>query len=303
MHRQWHHGEADAASDTDAGFSSEVSRGMAALYLHLLQPDRSLRWPFMRTLIRCFDSASDLLTPGAAPADPRSVKAPCHCTGAVVIMESACRALLAIDLRCTTTLYVSSEFSVSPLWAAADVKYKSNITQFDQELINEAPDDLLTQQNMTYIMHTSNPQPVNLHLPAQYAICRLLSFCANVAACLPFKKCDEPHSLLHLINTTISRRGDFVMSAQKSSLEAASDAAPTTTQDPHAVPDTMNGVQQSDGLSVRIQADGTSAALPGDAEVTVLVLVDQAVSLLKIGNCPRGVIHLLEKLDLAYANA
>ncbi|DBA96220.1 TPA: hypothetical protein ACH3X3_002417 [Trebouxia sp. C0006] len=147
------------------GFSSEASRGMAALYLHLLQPDRSLRWPFMRTLIRCFDSASDLLTPGAAPADPR-----------------------------------------------------------------------------------------------------LLSFCANVAACLPFKKCDEPHSLLHLINTTISRRGDFVLSAQKSSLESATDAAPTTTQDPHAVPDAMNGVQQSDGLSARIQADGTSAVLPGDAE-------------------------------------
>jgi len=81
MHKQWHHAEADAASDTDAGFSSEASRGMAALYLHLLQPDRSLRWPFMRTLIRCFDSASDLLTPGAAPADPRSVKASCHRTG------------------------------------------------------------------------------------------------------------------------------------------------------------------------------------------------------------------------------
>lgn len=76
MHRQ-----ADAASDTDAGFSNEASRGMAAVYLHLLQPDRSLRWPFMRTLIRCFDSASDLLTRGAAPADPRSVKASRHRTG------------------------------------------------------------------------------------------------------------------------------------------------------------------------------------------------------------------------------
>jgi len=91
-----------------------------------------------------------------------------------------------------------------------------------------------------------------------------------VAACLPFKKCDEPHSLLHLINTTISRRGDFVLSAQKSSLEAATDAAPTTTQDPHAVPDAMNGVQQSDGLNVRIQVDGTSAVLAGDTEVTAV---------------------------------
>ena len=101
------------------------------------------------------------------------------------------------------------------------------------------------------------------------AISRLLSFCANVAACLPFKKCDEPHSLLHLINSTISRRGDFVLSAQKSSLESASDAAPTTTQDPHNVPDAMNGVQQRDGLNVQIQADGI---LAGDAEVTLVAL-------------------------------
>ncbi|KAA6428703.1 MAG: nipped-B -like [Trebouxia sp. A1-2] len=147
------------------GFSNEASRGMAAVYLHLLQPDRSLRWPFMRTLIRCFDSASDLLTRGAAPADPR-----------------------------------------------------------------------------------------------------LLSFCANVAACLPFKKCDEAHSLLHLINATISRRGDFVLSAQKSSLESATDPGPISRQDPHAVPDAVNGVQQSDGLNVQIQADGTSAVLASDAE-------------------------------------
>ncbi len=126
-------------------------------------------------------------------------------------------------------------------------------------------------------MHACIPQPVNFHLAARYAICRLLSFCANVAACLPFKKCDEPHSLLHLINSTISRRGDFVLSAQKTSLELATDAAPTTTQESHAVPDVVNGMQQSDGLSVRIQADGTSAVLPGDAEVTVHMLVGQAV--------------------------
>ena len=128
-------------------------------------------------------------------------------------------------------------------------------------------------------MRTSNPQPVNLQHAARSAICRLLSFCANVAACLPFKKCDEPHSLLHLINTTISRRGDFVLSAQKSSLEAASDAAPTTTQGPHAVPDAMNGVQQSNGLNVQIQADGTSAVQADDAEVTVVALFNPNTSI------------------------
>lgn len=141
---------------------------------------------------------------------------------------------------------------------------------------------------MTHIMRALNPQPVNFHFSAWYAICRLLSFCANVAACLPFKKCDEPHSLLHLINSTISRRGDFVLSAQKSSLELASDAAPTTTQDPHAVPDAINRMQQSNGHNVQIQADGTSAVLPGDTEVSVLVLVDQAVSLAKMGGSPVG---------------
>ncbi len=150
-----------------------------------------------------------------------------------------------------------------------------------------------------------DPNSVNLHHAARYATCRLLSFCANVAACLPFKKCDEPHSLLHLINTTISRRGDFVLSAQKSSLESATDAAPTTTQDPHAVPDAMNGVQQSDGLSARIQADGTSAVLPGNAEVNVLVLVAQAVSPVKTGTSSHVAvkINLLEKLDLGCADA
>lgn len=51
-----------------AGFTNEAGRGMAALYSLLLQPDRDLRWPFMRTLIRCFDTASDLLTSGAAEA-------------------------------------------------------------------------------------------------------------------------------------------------------------------------------------------------------------------------------------------
>ena len=126
-----------------------------------------------------------------------------------------------------------------------------------------------------------DPQPVNLHHAVPYAICRLLSFCANVAACLPFKKCDEPHSLLHLINSTISRRGDFVLSAQKSSLESASDAAPITTQDSHPVPDAMNGVQQRNGLNVQIQADIPSvlaAVLAGDAEVTQIALFNPKTS-------------------------
>lgn len=67
----------------------------------------------------------------------------------------------------------------------------------------------------------------------------------------------------------------------------------------------MNGVQQSDGLSAWIQANGTSAVLPGDAEVTVLVLVAQAVSPVKTGTSSHVAvkINLLEKLDLGCADA
>ena len=56
-----------------AGHTHEAGRGTANLYQHLLQSDRNLRWPFLRTLIRCFDTASDLLTAGAATADLRLV--------------------------------------------------------------------------------------------------------------------------------------------------------------------------------------------------------------------------------------
>ena len=53
------------------GLSEDAGRGMAALYAQLLQPDRNLRASFLRILVRCFDTASDLLSPGASSADPR----------------------------------------------------------------------------------------------------------------------------------------------------------------------------------------------------------------------------------------
>ena len=55
----------------DTGLSEDAGRGMAALYTHLLQPDRNLRAQFLRILVRCFDTASDLLSTGGASADPR----------------------------------------------------------------------------------------------------------------------------------------------------------------------------------------------------------------------------------------
>lgn len=80
---------------------------------------------------------------------------------------------------------------------------------------------------------------------------RLLSFCANVAACLPFKRCDEPYMLLHLINSTISRRGAFVLSAQKASLQP--EAGPTSDPDPSAVPGAVNGIDQAAAQNGSVQ--------------------------------------------------
>ena len=58
------------------GLSEDAGRGMAALYTQLLQPDRNLRAQFLSILMRCFDTASDLLSSGAASADPRYAVAP-----------------------------------------------------------------------------------------------------------------------------------------------------------------------------------------------------------------------------------
>ena len=61
-------------------------------------------------------------------------------------------------------------------------------------------------------------------MPCYVFACRLLSFCTHVAAGLPFKRCDEPYSLVHLINNTIMRRGAFVLSAQKDSVGESAEA-------------------------------------------------------------------------------
>lgn len=92
---------------------------------------------------------------------------------------------------------------------------------------------------------------------------RLLSFCANVAACLPFKKCDEPYSLLHLINTTISRRGDYVLSAQKKSLESACDVPPATAGAAGAAALDGNVETHAHTSSAQAERDGSSAGGEG----------------------------------------
>ena len=107
------------------------------------------------------------------------------------------------------------------------------------------------------------------HVPTAPLACRLLSFCGYVAARLPFKRCDEPYTLLHLINATISRRAAFVLSAQKASLDAtlqqeAKPAADTTTashrQEGHA------GGHAEGHAGGHAGPQGSGAAAPEDGD-------------------------------------
>lgn len=93
----------------------------------------------------------------------------------------------------------------------------------------------------------------------------MLSFCAHVAARLPFKRCDEPYTLLHLINATISRRAAFVLSAQKAALDAtlqqeAQPAADATTTASH---------QQEGHAGGHAGPQGSGAAAPEDGDRAV----------------------------------
>lgn len=62
-----------------------------------------------------------------------------------------------------------------------------------------------------------------------------------MAAGLPFKRCDEPYTLLHLINSTISRRAAFVLSAQKASLDIALQRDAKPAADTSAAPSGQEG--------------------------------------------------------------
>ena len=48
---------------------------------------------------------------------------------------------------------------------------------------------------------------------------RQLAFAAHIAACLPYRRGDEPCSLLHAINALLLRRGEDVRLAMKEALE------------------------------------------------------------------------------------
>lgn len=91
--------------------------------------------------------------------------------------------------------------------------------------------------------------------------CRLLSFCAHVAARLPFRRCDEPYTLVHLINATISRRAAFVLSAQKASLDAALQQETEPPAHTSAAPKNQQGRPAK-----HAGPQGSGAAAPEDSE-------------------------------------
>lgn len=113
--------------------------------------------------------------------------------------------------------------------------------------------------------------------------CRLLAFCAHVAARLPFKRCDEPYTLLHHINATISRRAAFVLSAQKASLNATAQRdvqpnahastdpqqeGPADPRDNGAAPGDDDRAMQHEGgarQSAMSGSEAVAAETPGDA--------------------------------------
>ena len=49
-------------------------------------------------------------------------------------------------------------------------------------------------------------------------MCGLLVLCAHLAAGLPYRRADEPHTVVFHINVLVSRRGEEVLYALKASL-------------------------------------------------------------------------------------
>lgn len=56
-------------------------------------------------------------------------------------------------------------------------------------------------------------------------VVRLLALCAHVAATLPYKRADEPLVVVYHVNLVVSRRGEDVLSALKTSLAIGGAAA------------------------------------------------------------------------------
>jgi hypothetical protein len=53
---------------------------------------------------------------------------------------------------------------------------------------------------------------------------RLLALCAHLAATLPYRRADEPLTLLRGLDALLARRADDALSSLRASLQAAPDA-------------------------------------------------------------------------------
>lgn len=60
--------------------------------------------------------------------------------------------------------------------------------------------------------------------------CRLLALCTHLAVVLPYKRADEPLTLLHAINALVSRRGEDVLSSLRASLQQQQQGGPEDQQ-------------------------------------------------------------------------
>ena len=64
--------------------------------------------------------------------------------------------------------------------------------------------------------------------------CRLLALCAHLAAGLPYRRADEPHTIVFHMNLLVSRRGEDILAALKASLAdslpKSKSPGPKTTQ-------------------------------------------------------------------------
>jgi len=82
----------------------------------------------------------------------------------------------------------------------------------------------------------------------------LLRFLALVAASLPFRRSDEPLSILHCINGIVSRRAEFVRTALKAKLKAATELVSNATVSV-GEPANPTGADPDDAVTVDMEAE------------------------------------------------
>lgn len=83
-------------------------------------------------------------------------------------------------------------------------------------------------------------------------LCRLATFCAHIAASLPFLHADEPLLLLYHINQLIARHGEEALAALRASLEGRGTAAQVASAAGNSQSENQlaDGPEHADGMQV-----------------------------------------------------